>query len=122
MTVTFEVTYKSPDDASGNFVPSFLNSTMHQQLQQQYQSEHSSQPPQHEYSRMGGGGGGGGVASTSAAAACSPSKADADDDDKQMLLNIEQNIVNFERSLGKGGCLWRTGGVGGFGAFIVGSM
>lgn len=133
VTVTFEVTYTSPDDAAGNFVPSYLNSSMHlQQLQQQQQLQQpttSKQQKHTQYPRLDGSGdagGGSSVAAASISGVCRQPKRTAsstgrpatttmddiggggdggggvdDDDDQQMLLNIEQNIVNLERSFGQ---------------------
>ncbi|XP_055599374.1 otoferlin-like [Uranotaenia lowii] len=58
--VSFDVSYQSPDDESGNFESSHVAKSLH-----------------HQHSSI--------------------------DDDQQMLLDIEQNIANLEKSLNRGG-------------------
>lgn len=67
--INFDATYKSPDDADGNFEPTNLVNVIVQQ--------------------------------NSASGAIRGASSGVDDD-QQMLLDIEQNIANLEKSLQKG--------------------
>ncbi|XP_055370842.1 otoferlin-like [Condylostylus longicornis] len=111
--VVFEAKYTSPDDASGNFEPSnLINSIQQQHLQQEHLILHQQYEKQQRHQQQQ-----------------QPQQLQSEqqiqnqqqqqqqeflhkqqqqnnsslDDDQQMLLDIEQNIANLERSLNRDG-------------------